>query len=1035
MAVFGLVGAASYIGLAIQAAALAYRLINRPSRPAVEGPRLADLRAKASQMGLPIPIGWGRFRVTCSLLQASDKTEHLVEEEVGGKGAPTQTVRNYSYSSTAAWLLCDTEHTGPITRVNWLRLNGLTVYQYDGTTETVDTRIGSDWAIYLGTQAQAVDSDLEAIVGAGQQPAYRGLAYVRITDLDLSTWDNSLPLLVEAEVQGADPYLDDIVSDIFSAAGMDSDLADVSGLTIGYDDPCGYRAGTSEIVTRESLYSGPGLAGLTDPVNVFFVKDEWTEDGSTVSESSFLSTQAQVCGSNVKVYAPIFVVRCQYYPGFVTNAGILKSAAEEVLGVDFPCVQGPAAAKANIHSVMWGTIELTLDSSGLIPGFMRMGPFNFSASSEFMPYGWIAVVDGETTYFSPWIVQNSSGVSHRGKFDISTDADSATWWYNICGQDNTDKVFNGIYNSGGSDACDGLQIASSLFGQDTCCGTGGNIPALPNKTVTIHFGVAVPEGQNRLVTSGWYFGEEITLRSRLDGYTIPNQSRAMDALDELRAIEFLNVHHNGATLKVAPRSLSSVRTLDWLTDLMWLGDDQDPVETTTGDPVGQPDRILLRYPDVGAELETGSTLDAADLSDSGLVEQIDTNVSLTATAAAQVAERLWIDRASPGSITFGIGLQHSDLEADDVVTLTGTPYGEDILARITSAESDGAIVRVEAQIVYGDCSTYVSDATADERTDSATVRSMSDTIAYLLDLPLLLSTDDEDGVYVIGAPADSTGYWSGYTIYETRDGGMTWQALITQSAPGVIGEIDSLPGTTWYHSWDEGSELLVTLTRGTLDSKVDSALVSGGLNAAIIGNPIDGWEILQFGAAELVGANQWSLTHLLRARKGTDPEIAVPQVGDAFVLLNLGAARIPMAQSRIGQTITYRAVSAGQAIADVADQTMVYQGMAWRPYTVAQLEAVYDAVTDDGESYLVTWARRARKNISWSPGYSVPLDQTLERYRVRVYDGVTLESTQTIDDATTATVVVGSGDTRTIKVSQYGDVWGYGPEISISITN
>ncbi|MDZ7905068.1 MAG: hypothetical protein U5N55_04325 [Cypionkella sp.] len=72
--------------------------------------------------------------------------------------------------------------------------------------EGVITRIGRIWAdgneiaprsltlrLYRGTQTQSADPKMEAVEGAGNVPAYRGLAYVVIEDLQLAAYGNRVP--------------------------------------------------------------------------------------------------------------------------------------------------------------------------------------------------------------------------------------------------------------------------------------------------------------------------------------------------------------------------------------------------------------------------------------------------------------------------------------------------------------------------------------------------------------------------------------------------------------------------------------------------------------------------------------------------------------------------------------------------------------------------------------------------------------------------------------------------------------------------
>ncbi|MHC1758330.1 MAG: phage tail protein [Negativicutes bacterium] len=92
--------------------------------------------------------------------------------------------------------------------------------------------------LHLGTEAQTADSIIEAVEGAGNVPAYRGLAYIVFQDFPLHDFGWRIPnLTFEVECVPAD--LRDIVEDIcINVAGVtldDIDASDLEGVTVpGY---------------------------------------------------------------------------------------------------------------------------------------------------------------------------------------------------------------------------------------------------------------------------------------------------------------------------------------------------------------------------------------------------------------------------------------------------------------------------------------------------------------------------------------------------------------------------------------------------------------------------------------------------------------------------------------------------------------------------------------------------------------------------------------------------------------------------------
>jgi hypothetical protein len=146
--------------------------------PAVERGKVDRFRLTGASEGAPIATAHGRVRIAGQVIWAS-RFEEIVTESGGGKGAPSQpTVRNYSYSVSLAIALCE----GEISRVGRVWADGNEISRRDLTLR-----------VYSGSEDQLPDPKIEAVEGVGQAPAYRGVAYVVIEDLDLGRFGNRVP--------------------------------------------------------------------------------------------------------------------------------------------------------------------------------------------------------------------------------------------------------------------------------------------------------------------------------------------------------------------------------------------------------------------------------------------------------------------------------------------------------------------------------------------------------------------------------------------------------------------------------------------------------------------------------------------------------------------------------------------------------------------------------------------------------------------------------------------------------------------------
>lgn len=82
---------------------------------------------------------------------------------------------------------------------------------------------GGQWLsvyFYPGSFTQNPDPIIEASLGAGQAPAYRGTCYMVIESLQLADFGNSIPT-IEVELRGRNDKLNSILSDISTRSGID----------------------------------------------------------------------------------------------------------------------------------------------------------------------------------------------------------------------------------------------------------------------------------------------------------------------------------------------------------------------------------------------------------------------------------------------------------------------------------------------------------------------------------------------------------------------------------------------------------------------------------------------------------------------------------------------------------------------------------------------------------------------------------------------------------------------------------------------
>lgn len=143
--------------------------------------KLDSLGVTGSGYGAAIPWIYGRHRCAGNVLWATRLQETSKKSGVRLLGTRRRT---FSYTVSCAVMIC----RGPITEVRKIKADDLTIYDSEN-----DPATKYDVEIHLGTWDQEPDATIEAVLGAGFVPAYRGRAYVVFKDLPLGDWGNRLP--------------------------------------------------------------------------------------------------------------------------------------------------------------------------------------------------------------------------------------------------------------------------------------------------------------------------------------------------------------------------------------------------------------------------------------------------------------------------------------------------------------------------------------------------------------------------------------------------------------------------------------------------------------------------------------------------------------------------------------------------------------------------------------------------------------------------------------------------------------------------
>lgn len=152
------------------------RLLGAGSDP-VETGRVDRFRLTTANEGTAVGQVFGRMRVPGQVIWAT-RFQESSETTSGGKGTSGPSVTEFSYTVSLAIALCE----GVVSGVGRVWADGVEV-----APDTLNMRV------YSGSADQEPDPKIAAVEGAGNTPAYRGIAYVVMEDLALGQFGNRVP--------------------------------------------------------------------------------------------------------------------------------------------------------------------------------------------------------------------------------------------------------------------------------------------------------------------------------------------------------------------------------------------------------------------------------------------------------------------------------------------------------------------------------------------------------------------------------------------------------------------------------------------------------------------------------------------------------------------------------------------------------------------------------------------------------------------------------------------------------------------------
>jgi len=984
--------------------------------PGQSGPRLTDNQTTSSVVGSPVSILFGTASLSGTFMWLAPIVETTNTQHVGGKGGPTQTNTTYTYTQSVAVGLCE----GPIGGLLRVWENGMLVYdirvQQAGESDTdyanrltVAAVYAETFTLHLGDDTQVADATIESIEGMGNVPGFRGLAYIVYPDRKLQETQALRHPSFKFEVFNggvgacvdSSEYSNEVLFK-WEAPGSLDPRHPRGTFTYQFSPSMGgspgpvrstLEAAIADGSLRSDLYGWSPSGGAGGPYSPWLAIPSFV--GNELQVSMFFNTLAP--GSMTT--APL---------AFPANACDLTHANPNVYWTG-AYYSSPTTLAFSNHGV-FSLVGPGLGNIGSCPG-----------------YG----MDLECKLDDQINVIRAAGAPSDPCFGLPA---APIIGYCIRG--------DGKYVRGGDWTLDNSRSYKVLAATLLNTGVGIDVvtqypanPCLPpgspddNPTFwTAAYNAAVTAGD---VPSGWTYGVDypftqgfawtvdmrvceaagggvslgtiiraICLRCGLtdvdatdmdtvfvDGYAVSSVSAGRDILTPLRSVGFFDCVESGGTLKFVARGKAIVASLEQddfgAYDGSATGGTPGPSITTVKaqDP-DLPLQTRVHYFATSRDYEAGEQLSPTRLTTTAVnVVDVELAVCMNDTQAAKIADVIWSDAwAERWSGTLAVDQAQSQLEPGDCIEVPVDGVTRRI--RIVNETIASGVLRT-LNYVRDDDGAYVSHAVAavPNRVPQK-LKLLSATDLELLDLPALLDSDNDAGIYAAARGSALAGNaWTGCVIFRSADGGATFAQLASITTPSTIGALTTGVTPSDWHTWDDITTITVDVPAGvTFESRTDAAVLTGANSAAMGAN--GRWEIVQFANATQLTSTQWRLSRLLRGRRGTEHNISSSAAGDKFVMVSTGGlARLPLQTSEIGASRIYKAVTIGASYASGIDQPFAGQGVALRPFSPVLLTAERDTAGD----ITFHWTRRSRLGRTLMSGVDIPLGEASEAFQVDIY--------------------------------------------------
>jgi hypothetical protein len=459
------------------------------------------------------------------------------------------------------------------------------------------------------------------------------------------------------------------------------------------------------------------------------------------------------------------------------------------------------------------------------------------------------------------------------------------------------------------------------------------------------------------------------------GYVINSQMTVRAAIEPLAlAYQFDGVESDDL-LKFRKRGQAPSLALTQ-DDLLWISENEGEVlRETRIQEVELPQRVSVQFIDRDKDYQI-NTMTTPRVKNPTPTMHSNNQVSnafpiaMTPSAAKQLSEKLlyttWIERVQEEFHSAWDFLAADPVDSGTLTLDDGTVYS----FRVTGIDV-GVNWEMQFKAVNEEATSYTSAVTASGGDGFPQQTPPGPTISrtFILDSPLLRDGDDTGGtVSRVYCAAGGFGQasWPGETVKRSADGSFYLDVakITTEISWGVVAT--ALGNTSSVFSNDEVNTITVNMMAGEddLESITQLEMVNGANGAMLLDEATGNLEIIQFRDVTLNANGTYTLSGLLRGRRGTDTMTGTHVAGEIFILLSVDPIEsFSVALGEIGSTRYYKGVPYGTYFEDATLITNASHGRDLMPYAPTAQSSSYRRVRH--QPVVAAPHARRRRSARW----------------------------------------------------------------------